>query len=164
MPRLAALIMVVLLPAVSYGDCIADHASIKTALSGESLSARNELFLKLCQSLTGEFVDVTDPALEKRFQSPWRKGNITTTFEHYPHDLKASIIVAYLVDLDGSVKYPTLIIGSGNASADAQAVKAMTEMRFREPGKVNGIPIRALMYWRMLPLNTPIDTRTHHGT
>ncbi len=149
--RLATAISLTLLPVFCYADCADDHATIKQGLTGQSLAIRNSLFSKLCESSAGALVDITDPTLGKRFESPMRKSNFASYPGEFPHDWKVPIVVAYLVDLNGSVKHPTIIIGTGNAAADAQIQRAMNELKFKAPAMVDGKPTPVLMYWRITP-------------
>ena len=149
MIRLAVAISLTLLPVLSHADCVDDHATIKEGLTGHSLAIRNSLFSKLCETSAGGLVDMTDSTLGKRFESPLRKGNFASYPGEFPRAWKVPIVVAYVVDANGLVKQPTIIIGTGNAAADAQVLRAMNELKFKVPGMVDGKPTPVLMYWRI---------------
>lgn len=154
--RLFAMILLLAQSLQSKADCTVDQAQIKLALAPESLSIRNELFSRLCERSNGELVDMTDPTLAGRLTDPKnvvlfdnRSGN--------PGELNGNLLLAFMVDLDGSVHDTTIIVGSGNKQLDEQTLKLWPFYRYKTPAKLDGRPVRILMYFRFKATNNPRD-------
>jgi len=153
-PRLAmALPLALPLPAAA--ECSPDQAQIKLALAPESLSIRNELFLRLCERSNGELVDVTDPTVAGRLTQP--KDIVLLNRSGNPRELNGNLLLAFMVDLDGTVHDTTIIVGSGNKQLDEQTLGLWPFYRFKTPAKLDGQPVRILMYFRFKATNNPRD-------
>ena len=144
------------LPLPAAAACSPDQAQIKLALAPESLSIRNELFLRLCERSNGGLVDVTDPTVAGRLAKPKdivflnnRSGN--------PRELKGNLLLAFMVDLDGTLHDTTIIVGSGNKQIDEQTLELWPFYRYKTPAKLDGQPVRVLMYFRFKATNNPRD-------
>jgi TonB family protein len=143
MYRLFILILCASLPLNAYGDCANDSAQIKLALPPEALSIRNVLFSQLCGN--GELFDITDPTLAGRLAGP---RDIVPPAMWDPRGMPGKLLVAFAVELNGSVHHVTVIESSGNREIDARAVESWRTARYRTPAKLDGRPVRALMYFR----------------
>jgi TonB family protein len=144
MYRVFILILCAALPLRANSDCANDSAQIKLALSPESLSIRNALFSQLCGS--GELFDMTDPTLVGRLAEP------RAIFpEHFMFDSKGvrgNLLLAYVVELDGLVRHITVLVSSGDTRLDEQAVRTWSTVRYKGPLKLDGRPVRLLMYFK----------------
>lgn len=153
MTRLPWLILALLLPAMSHADCRNDNAQIKQVLQGPALAARNALFKELCAN-GASLIDVTDPGLGARFvPASFEKENILQFYDgvDYPRDLKTTLLLAFLIDVDGSVSHATMLVGSGSKALDDQALSLWSEVKLRAPASNNAEPVRTLVYWKMNP-------------
>jgi TonB-like protein len=153
---LFAIVLTLALPLPAAAECSPDRAQIKLALTPESLSIRNELFLRLCERSNGELVDVTDPTVAGRLTKPKdivflnnRSGN--------PRELNGNLLLAFMVDLDGTLHDTTIIVGSGNKLLDEQTLELWPFYRYKTPAKLDGQPVRILMYYRFKATNNPRD-------
>ncbi len=82
-------------------------------------------------------------------QIPILMGNMETLFNeiHYPErakraSLEGHVTVAFIIDKDGTVRYPTVIQGIG-AGCDEAALRAVQHARF-SPGQLNGAPVNVI--------------------
>jgi len=144
------------LPPAAAAECSPDQAQIKLALTPQSLSIRNELFSRLCERSNGELVDVTDPTVAGRLTKPKdivflnnRSGN--------PRELNGNLLLAFMVDLDGTLHDTTIIVGSGNKLLDEQTLELWPFYRYKTPAKLDGQAVRILMYYRFKATNNPRD-------
>jgi len=153
---LLAMVLPLALPLAAAAECSPDQAQIKLALTPQSLSIRNELFSRLCERSNGELVDVTDPTVAGRLTKPKdivflnnRSGN--------PRELNGNLLLAFMVDLDGTLHDTTIIVGSGNKLLDEQTLELWPFYRYKTPAKLDGQPVRILMYYRFKATNNPRD-------
>jgi TonB family protein len=127
----------------AYGDCANDSAQIKLALPPEALSIRNVLFTQLCGN--GELFDITDQTLAGRLAEP---RDIVPPAMWDPRGIRGQLLLAFAVELSGSVHQVTVLVSSGNQEFDERAVGSWRTAKFRTPAKLDGRPVRALMYFR----------------
>ena len=158
---LLAMVLPLALPLAAAAECSPDQAQIKLALTPQSLSIRNELFSRLCERSNGELVDVTDPTVAGRLAKPKdivflnnRSGN--------PRELNGNLLLAFMVDLDGTLHDTTIIVGSGNKLLDEQTLELWPFYRYKTPAKLDGQPVRILMYYRFKATNNPRDVPPGH--
>jgi hypothetical protein len=140
-------------PAMSHADCAHDNAQIKQVLPGPALAARNVLFKELCAN-GASLIDVTDPGLSARFvPASFEKDNILQFYDgvDYPRELKTTLLLAFLIDVDGSVSHATMLVGSGSKAVDDQALSLWSEVKLRTAASNDGKPVRTLVYWKMNP-------------
>ena len=158
--RLFAIVLPLALPLRAGAECSTDQARIKLALAPEPLSIRNELFSRLCESSRGELVDITDPTLAGRLTKPEdivflenRSGN--------PGEFTGDLLLAFMVDLDGRLHDTTVIVSSGNPKLDEQTLKIWPYYRYKTPAKLDGRPVRILMYFKFKATTNPRDIPPH---
>jgi TonB family protein len=144
MHRLFILILCAALPLRAYGDCANDSAQIKLALAPESLSTRAELFSQLCRN--AELYDMTDPTLVGRLAEP--RPIFPEHFEFDPKSIRGNLLLAYVVELNGLVRHITVLVSSGDTRLDEQAVRTWSTVRYKGPAKLDGRPVRLLMYFK----------------
>jgi hypothetical protein len=126
----------VLTPLCASGECGPDNAQIKLGLSPEALAVRNALLSQLCPDGKGTIVDITDTTLTGRFTPP-RHMNLSAR-DFNPDGLMGHLILMFVVDVDGSIKQPTILVSSGNKRLDEQTLKSWPDLGFKEPGKLDG--------------------------
>ncbi len=154
MTRLLWLLLALSLPAMSRADCRNDDAKIKQVLQGPALAARNALFKQLCAN-GASLIDITDAGLGAHFvPASFEKDNLLQFYDgvDYPRDLKTTLLLAFLIDVDGSVSHATMLVGSGSKSVDDQALSLWSEVKLRAAASNNGEPVRTLVYWKMNPV------------
>jgi len=144
------------LPLAAAAECSPDQAQIKLALTPQSLSIRNELFSRLCERSNGELVDVTDPTVAGRLTQP-KDTVLLNNRSGNPQELNGNLLLAFMVDLDGTLHDTTIIVGSGNKLLDEQTLELWPFYRYKTPAKLDGQPVRILMYYRFKATNNPRD-------
>jgi hypothetical protein len=144
--RLFIVMLGVLTPLCASGECGPDNAQIKLGLSPEALAVRNALLSQLCTDGKGTIVDITDTTLTGRFTPPHQMKLSDRDFN--PDSFLGHLILMFVVDVDGSIKQPTILVSSGNKRLDEQTLKGWPDLGFKEPGKLDGHPVRVLSYFR----------------
>ena len=145
--RLFIVMLGVLTPLCASGECGPDNAQIKLGLSPEALAVRSALLSQLCADGKGIVVDITDTTLAGRFTPP-RQMTIADRSDLNPSSSIGHLILMFLVDVDGSVKKPTVLVSSGDKTLDEQTVKVWPYHSFKQPGKLDGHPVRVLSYFK----------------
>jgi len=153
---LLALVSILALPFDAAAECSSDEANIKLALPPEPLAIRNALFARLCENSHGELVDITDPRLAGRLTKPKgivliddRSGN--------PGALNGNLLLGFMVDLDGRLRESTIILSSGDKKLDEQTLKIWPYYRYQTPAKLDGRPVRVMMYFKFKATTNPRD-------
>lgn len=155
MTRLCAYLLLAALPICAGGstDCNVDPARMGRALSPSTLVARNPLFLKLCSATGGSVVDITDPTLRGRLVPPSDlqappKNQIGRYYseEDRRSGRQGRVLLAMLVETDGSTHEVTVLGSSRYHPFDAGASKLWMDSRFKTPAKLDGQPVPALIY------------------
>jgi len=157
---LFAMALPLALPLQAAAACSPDQAQIKLALTPQSLSIRNELFSRLCERSNGELVDVTDPTVAGRLTQP-KDTVLLNNRSGNPGELNGNLLLAFMVDLDGTLHDTTIIVGSGNKQLDEQTLGLWPFFRYKTPAKLDGRPVRILMYFRFKATNNPRDVPAH---
>jgi TonB family protein len=143
------LMLSVVLPLCAAAECTIDPARSRmaVALPPEALAIRNKLFLEICEKDGGDLVDVTDPTLGGRLEQPKHvqmPPGPSVTPQH-----KGIVFLAYLVEVDGSVRQVTVLESSGYKELDEAAVQTWSQGKFTVPAKLDGRPVRVLSYTKM---------------
>jgi len=158
--HLFAMILLLALPLSSQADCSSDQAQIKVALAPEPLAIRNALFTRLCEGAKGELVDITDPRLAGRLTPP-KDVVLLDNHSGNPGELNGNLLLAFMVDLDGTLHDTTIIVSSGNPKLDEQTLKVWPYYRYKTPAMQDGRPVRVLMYFKFKATNNPHELRPH---
>lgn len=143
MYRFVLLIVGASLTTCAYADCANDVSQIKQALPPEALSVRAALVSQLCA--TSELFDITDPTLTGRLTTP---SNIVAPAMWETHGVRGNLLLGFAVDVHGIVQQVTVLMSSGNRELDAAAVESWRTARYKTPAKLDGRPVRVLMYFR----------------
>lgn len=134
-------------PLLADTACTIDPArsQMALALSADALAIRNKLFLNLCPEKPQPLVDISDPTLVGRFERP---GNLTIPSPpDGPFSQPGSVLLTYVIEIDGSVQHVTVLKSSGFKELDVAAVEIWRHAKFAPPpGKLDGQPVRVLSY------------------
>jgi TonB family protein len=119
------------------------------ALTEDGLKERQEFFARMCSFGDGELVDSSDTSLIGRLTQP-SKATFPKNKEYYPEiaiqqGASGTAIVAYIVETNGSVKQAELLETSGNLAIDAAALQFVHDLKFANPGLLDGHPVRVFM-------------------
>ena len=133
-------------PVLADTPCAVDPArsQIALTLSANALAIRNKLFLMLCPDGQQPLVDISDPTLAGRLERPKLVAALAP--EGGPFHQPGSVLLTYVVELDGSVKHATVLASSGFKELDLAAVEVWSHAKFAGPGKLDGQPVRVLSY------------------
>lgn len=134
-------------------DCTIDPSRFHFEYPPNVIEARNQFFMIECAK-RGDLVDATDPTLAGRLDPPKKLRLIRKRRDYYPDSAKRRLqqgtsIVAFVVEVDGSVLDVAIVGSSGFEDLDNAAISAYSEMRAEKPGMLNGRPVRLLI---VLPL------------
>ena len=145
-------VIAAVLPLHAWGECTVDASRIGRALSPAALAARNALFMKACTDAGGTLIDATDPTLAGHLSAP--TGLQVMNRHYYPDEaqrrgFQGRVLMALIVESDGSVHDVRVLEGSGHTLLDEAAVRAFTDSRFKAPAQLDGRPIRCLVYEQM---------------
>ena len=144
MRRLFLLLLCVAVPWYAHANCANDTAQIKLALPPDSLAIRNALFAKLCES--GDLLDDTDPDLAGKLTHP--RDFVMAGGGLDSEGVRGKGLFAFEVDREGSIHKVTVITSTGNAGLDKRTVRFWESSRYKTPAKLNGSPVRLLMYFK----------------
>jgi TonB family protein len=62
--------------------------------------------------------------------------------------VRGNLLLAFAVELSGSVHQVTVLVSSGDREFDERTVGSWRTAKFRTPAKLDGRPVRVLMYFR----------------
>ena len=144
--RLIIVMLGVLAPLCATGECGPDNAQIKLGLPPEALAVRNALLSRLCADGKGTVVDITDTTLTGRFTPPRQMTGSDRDMN--PRGFVGHLIMMFVVDVNGSIKQPTVLVSSGNKELDEQTLKAWPDQRYKQAGTLDRHPVRVLMYFK----------------
>jgi TonB family protein len=133
----AALILSIALPLPAAAECTIDPARSRMIpiLPPEALAIRNKLFLQICEKNGGDLVDVTDPTLVDRLEQP--KHVEMPPGPNVTPQRAGTVLLAYLIDLDGSVRQVTILESSGHKELDEAAVETWSHAKFAASAKLD---------------------------
>lgn len=116
-----------------------------------ALHNRDAFLAAVCGGAKGDVYSASDPALKDRLQrvpgSHPIHGNPYSEAAERRH-LEGDLVVAYVVETDGSIKYAAVIESTGQALLDEPAIDWLKKQSMT-PYTLDGQPIRVFSY---LPL------------
>jgi TonB family protein len=132
-------------------DSLADCPS-PVAPSGFADNVR-EFYEDMCRESDAPLVLASNPSVKSRLQLP-SGGHRLTEDEIYPDNARrlsfeGSVVVAFAVELDGTVKHAKIIQSSGHQSLDDAEWMYWKQYRFDNPGQLDGEPVRTIVLERM---------------
>jgi TonB family protein len=115
--------------------------------------ALREFSADMCRESDAPLIFGLDPSMKPRLQMP-SAGHRLTASDIYPYDgrrlsFEGSPIVAFVVELDGSVQHSRVVVSSGHRVLDAAEWAYWKQYKFDSPGQFDGAPARVLVLERM---------------
>jgi TonB family protein len=116
--------------------------------SDSALHNRDVFLAAVCGGAKGDIYSASDPALKDRLQrvpgSHPVHGNPYSEAAERRH-LEGDLVVAYVVETDGSIKYAAVIESTGQALLDEPAIDWLKKQSMK-PFTLDGQPIRVFDY------------------
>ena len=112
-----------------------------------------EFYEDMCRESDARLVFALDPSVKQRLQMP-SGGHRLTEDDIYPDrarhlSFEGSVVVAFVVELDGTVQHSKIVQSSGHQSLDAAEWMYWKQYKFDGPGQLDGAPTRILVLERM---------------
>ena len=149
--RLAYVLVLMLGCPVTQAACEIEPGHYGQKLSDSAAKARDTFYESECIRAGGTLVDSTDPTLKGRLELPSRI--LAPSSEPYGRlgihlGITKSPELAYILDASGSVQNVAVIATSGNKQYDAAIVEFLHRIKWKQPAKLDGLPIPVLAYFR----------------
>src|ERR1700733_3624885 len=115
--------------------------------------AVREFYEDSCRDSEAPLAFVLDPSVKTRLQMPSSGGRLTED-DIYPDkarhlSFEGSVVVAFVVELDGTIQHSKIVQSSGHQSLDAAEWMYWKQYKFDGPGQLDGAPARILVLERM---------------
>ena len=115
--------------------------------------AIREFSADMCRESDAPLVFGLDPSMKPRLQMP-SAGHRLSASEIYPYEARrlsfeGSPIVAFVVELDGTVQHSRVVVSSGHRVLDDAEWGYWKQYKFDSPGQFDGAPARILVLERM---------------
>ena len=130
-------------------------ADCPSPLSSEVLVSDivREFYEDNCRESDAPLVFSLDPSVKPRLQIP-SGGKRLTEDDIYPDKARhtgweGSVVVAFVVELDGTVQHSKIVQSSGHRVLDDAEWMYWKQYKFDRPGQLDGVPARTLMLERM---------------
>lgn len=160
------LIAIALLQAVATPGAVAsDSCSVLTSqvlfpYSQSGLAARNKFLGTICGGANGDIFMLQDARFKDRVAGA-SKGHASHD-RLYPdkarrRHLEGRVVIAVVVERDGSIQHTAVIETSGHGILDDAAMDWLKKGYYESPAKLDGQPVRVLSYF-------PIRFRLPSGT
>lgn len=138
------------LPGLTLAECSIDPSHFVFPYSKTALAARNAFFESICSASNGDLIDLTDPTLEGRLEKPSKPVRLSAE-DTYPVQARrmgyrGKPVVAYVLERHGLVGDVVVIESSGFDVLDQAAMRSVKQWRWSIPAKLDGKPVRALVY------------------
>lgn len=129
-----------------------DSSRVPYKMTEAGIAARNKYFVEQCTRANGEIVDFYDPTLKGRLRRPGKA--VLANGEYYPlwarrMGIEGEALVAYVIELDGTVRDVSVIESSGDSLQkylDGAAIEVWRNIRFASPATLDGKPVRVVGY------------------
>jgi TonB family protein len=107
----------------------------------------------MCRESDAPLALASDPKVKSRLQLP-SGGHASNTEDIYPDkarrlSFEGSVVVAFAVELDGSVHHAKILQSSGHEALDDTMWMHWKQTQFDVPGQLDGAPARTIMLERM---------------
>jgi len=131
----------------------ADCPSLENPAEFPVSDAVREFYEDACRDSDSPLVFSLDSSVKSRLQLP-TGGHRLTEDDIYPEKARhlafeGSVVVAFVVELDGTVKRSKLMQSSGHRVLDAAEWIYWQKYKFDSPGQLDGAPARVLILERM---------------
>lgn len=135
--------------AVADNECSVLTSQAPFPYSESGLTARNEFLASICGAANGDIYLPWDSRIKDRFERA-SKGH-SSHDEMYPdiakrQNLQGRVVVAVVVERDGSIQHTSVIESSGYKLLDDAAMVWIKKSYYESPAKLDGQPIRILFY------------------
>jgi len=115
--------------------------------------AVREFYDDMCRDSDAPLVFALDPSVKERLKLP-RGGHRLTEDDIYPDrarhlGFEGSVVVAFVVELDGTVKHSKVMQSSGHRVLDGAEWMYWQQYKFDSPGQLDGAPARVFLVERM---------------
>jgi TonB family protein len=146
---LAAMLALAPLPAVADEECSVLTSDAPFPYSQSGLAARNEFLASICGGVNGDIYLPWDSRIKGRFERA-SKGH-SSHDQLYPdiakrQNLQGKVVVAAVVERDGSIQQTAVIESSGYTLLDDAAMVWIRKGGFDSPAKLDGQPTRIMIY------------------
>jgi TonB family protein len=148
---IAIVVMLASAPAVADEECsvLTSEGQYPFPYSQTALAARNEFLASICGGANGDIYLPWDSRIKDRFERA-AKG-YSTHDQLYPDAAKrqglvGKVVVAAVVEKDGSIQHAAVIEFSGHKVLDDAAIVWIRKNGFGSPAKLDGSPIRIMLY------------------
>jgi TonB family protein len=147
------LLATIWLPLSAAADCAVPPDATGFKYSDEARDVRDDLYEDMCRESTIPVVIASDPKMKSRLELP-SKGHRLVTGDIYPEKAKrlsfeGAVVVAIVIETDGSIKHARVIQSSGHAVLDYAVTTFWKQYQFDIPGKLDGAPARFLYEQQM---------------
>jgi TonB family protein len=139
---------------VAAADCTVPSNNTGFRYSYTAREMRDDLYEDVCRESNVPVIIASDPQLKSRLKVP-SNGHRLVSDDIYPDkarrlSFEGSVVVAFVVETDGSISRARVIQSSGHKELDYAATAFWKEYQFAIPGKFDGAPARVLYE---LPVN-----------
>ena len=115
--------------------------------------AVREFYEDSCRDSDAPLALALDPSVQSRLQVPSGDHRLTED-DIYPDtarrmSFEGSVVVAFVVELDGTVQHSKIMQSSGHRTLDYAEWMYWKRYKFDGPGQLDGAPVRTLMLERM---------------
>jgi TonB family protein len=155
---LLALLTVVSLSARANEECSVTTSEAPFPYSESALAARNAFLAPICGGANGDIYLPWDPRIKDRFERA--SQGYSSHDQLYPdkakrQGLQGRVVVAAVVEADGSIQRTVVMESSGHTVLDEAAMIWIRKGGFRSPARLDGQPVRIMLY---VPLQFKLST------
>lgn len=134
-----------------HAACEIEPGHYRPKLSESAAKARNDFYQIECIRAGGALIDSTDPTLAGHLDLPQQM--LAPNSEPYGRlgihlGITKSPALVYILDASGSVHDVAVIESSGNEQYDAAIVEYLHRIKWKQPARLDGMPIPVLAYFR----------------
>jgi TonB family protein len=155
---LLGLLIVVALSARANEECSVITSEAHFAYSESALAARNAFLAATCGGANGDIYLPWDARIKDRFERA--SQGYSSHDQLYPdkakrQGLQGKVVVAAVVETDGSIQRTVVMESSGHTVLDEAAMIWIRKSGFKSPARVDGQPVRIMIY---VPLEFRVTT------
>jgi len=141
----ALVLLLVILPSITRADCSAVSSKIPSQFSDAALANLNKFLDRICDAANGDIYAANHPELKGRLEEP--SGGVLNKDDIYPEKakrkgLEGTVVLALVVETDGSIRNAVAIESSGYELLDEAAISWNKKNRFDNPARLDGKAVR----------------------
>jgi len=146
---IVCLLSILAYPVTASADC----PSLQNPAELHFSDAVREFYDDMCRDSDVPLVFALDPDVKERLKPP-SGGRRLTEDDIYPDRARqlrfeGSVVVAFVVELDGTVKHSKVMQSSGHRVLDTAEWMYWQQYKFDRPGQLDGAPARVFILERM---------------